>query len=124
VNNLDELTGLSARICTGHRSPLGETSRLPNSAAPNLAAQERMTAALTEAVPVYEETSSSAIVDRLAATLAPAAITSTGPTWQDRTLRDMRFRHRSLADDDCRGASSYTVANEVTACLPLSSSLP
>ena len=124
VNNLDELTRLAPRICTGYQSPVGKSLRLPRSAAPNLAAQERLTAVLTEAVPAYEKTSPSALVDRLRATLAPAAITSTGPAWQDRTLHDLRFRHRSPAEDDCRGAPSYTVANEVTACLPLSSASP
>jgi adenylosuccinate synthase len=93
VNNLDELADLAPKICIGYRLPDGsEIDRLPVAAAPNLAAQQRLTAILEQAAPIYEPTSRASIASRLAEAFASLAITATGPTWHDRDLHNVRFR--------------------------------
>lgn len=99
VNHLDEVASLKPKVCVGYRLPDGnEIDRLPAAAAPNLAAQERLTAILEEAAPIYEPASAMDIANRLAAEIAPLAITSCGPTWRHRELQNLQFHSLFLGD--------------------------
>ena len=52
---------------------------------------------LEHVVPVYRQISRAAISAMLARAVAPIAITGSGPAWQDRTLRELRFRRWGIA---------------------------
>ena len=107
VNHLDEMASLKPKVCVGYRLPDGnEIDRLPAAAAPNLAAQERLTAILQQASPIYEPISASGIRNRLAAEIAPLAITANGPTWRHRDLQNLQFRSLFLGE-----AQSSVLAN-------------
>jgi hypothetical protein len=96
VNCLDHLANVSPQICVGYRcAPNAEIAQLPVSPVPWLAAQERLTELLERAVPVYRQISLATLYDVLARSVAPMAVTGTGPTWQDRTPRQLRFRRRA-----------------------------
>lgn len=96
VNCLDDLPRISPRVCTSYRNAsLSRLERLPVSPGPCLAFQERLTQLLEEVTPVCEDTSIAEILDRLESEFAPIALTATGPTWKERTLRDLRFRGRT-----------------------------
>lgn len=93
VNCLDHLDGIAPQVCVGYkRSPGMQVNRLPVSPMPWLAAQEKLTEMLGRAVPICRQISSEMLCDALASALAPTAMTGTGPTWLDKTLRNVRFR--------------------------------
>ena len=93
IDCLDHLADVSPQICMSYRcSPDAKIEQLPVSPVPWLAAQERLTALLERAEPICRHFSPAALCDTLACTVAPIAITGDGPTWQDRTLRELRFR--------------------------------
>ena len=95
LNCLDHLAGVSPQICEGYSDPPGTAiERLPVSPVPWLAAQEKLTALLARVVPVCREVSLAELQDRLARTAAPIVLTGSGPTWQDRTLGELRFRRQ------------------------------
>jgi adenylosuccinate synthase len=96
VNCLDHLAEVGPQICIGYRSPPDlEIERLSVSSIPWLAAQERLTTMLERAAPICKQVSTLALHDTLEHALAPVAITATGNTWKDRTLRNLRFVHRN-----------------------------
>ena len=96
INCLDHLADISPHICVGYRCPPdAEIEQLPVSPVPWLAAQERLTMLLERVVPVYRQVSLTAFYDTLARAVAPIAIAGTGPTWQDRTLPQLRFQRRT-----------------------------
>jgi adenylosuccinate synthase len=98
VNHLDE-AALKSKVCVAYRLPVGnEIDRLPAAAAPNLAGQERLTAILQQASPIYEPISASGIRNRLAAEIAPLAITANGPTWRHRELQNLQFHSLFLGE--------------------------
>jgi adenylosuccinate synthase len=93
VNCLDDLGLLSPKICVRYRCDSDcEIESLPLSASPWLAAQEKLTATLQSAKPVYKEVSAAELCSTLAREIAPIAINSAGPSWQDKTLHSLRFR--------------------------------
>lgn len=93
VNGLDQLTAVSPCVCTAYKSRVEmDGRRLPVSPAPSLQAQEKLTRLLQQAVPICEPVSPAAICKILADQIAPIAITASGATWQDRILRELRFR--------------------------------
>ena len=47
--------------------------------------------------PVYRKISLAAVFEMLGRAVAPIAITGSGPAWQDRTLRELRFRRWGIA---------------------------
>ncbi len=103
ANCLDQLADLAPRICVGYTSPSGaDIHRLPVSPLPWLAAQEKLTAILENAVPVYEQLSTAALCERLGREIAPLAITGSGPTAGDRILHELRFRSRAIAQSTLR----------------------
>lgn len=86
VNCLDHLAGLRPRACAAYRLPDGRTiDRLAASPVPCLASQERLTAILEDATPVYEDLSPKELLGRLGE-IAPLVLTAAGPTYCDRTL--------------------------------------
>ena len=96
IDCLDHLAEVSPQVCVGYRCPPHlEIEQLPVSAVPWLASQERLTRLLECAVPVYRQVSLAALCDTLARTVAPIAISGDGPTWQNRSLRELRFRRRT-----------------------------
>ncbi|MGO9115206.1 MAG: adenylosuccinate synthetase [Thermoguttaceae bacterium] len=98
IDCLDHLAYVAPQICLGYRCPQDmEIEQLPVTPVPWLAAQERLTMLLERAVPVFRQISLAALYDTLARAVAPFAITATGSTWQDRTLRELRFIRSSTA---------------------------
>jgi adenylosuccinate synthase len=97
VNCLDQLVDIAPKVCVGYRRPpIANVARLPVSQAPWLAAQERLTELLDDAVPIYEQLSLTALCGRLADTVAPIAVTAAGSTWQERKVRELPFRRQAL----------------------------
>jgi adenylosuccinate synthase len=98
LNCLDHLADVSPKICVGYRLAQDvEIERLPVSSVPWLAAQERFAMLLERVEPVYRQISLTAVPETLARALVPIAITGSGPAWQDRTLRELRFRRWGIA---------------------------
>jgi adenylosuccinate synthase len=98
LNCLDDLASLSPKVAVGYRcNHKTDIQSLPASPVPYLAAQEKLTAILEQAAPVYRCASAAEICEMLANEIAPLAVNSDGPTWQDRTLHNLRFRASSLS---------------------------
>jgi adenylosuccinate synthase len=113
VNHLDDLAGLSPRVCVGYRLPDGsEIERLPISVAPSLSAQERLTALLGQATALYDDVSSVALVDRLAAEFGAVVLAAHGPTWHDRELRELSFRTLARRAREEDRSASVSLASE------------
>jgi adenylosuccinate synthase len=91
INCLDHLDGVEPQVCVGyHCPPDREIDTLPVSPVPWLAAQERLTTLLAQAVPVYRRMEAAEVCDLLSRTIAPTVVTAVGPTWQHRTLHSCR----------------------------------
>ena len=96
INCLDHLADISPQICVGYRCPHGtEIKQLRASPVPWLTAQEKLTTLLADVVPDCHPVSSVALCHALARELAPIAIDAAGPTCQERTLHELRFRRAS-----------------------------
>jgi adenylosuccinate synthase len=107
LNCLDDLAQLHPKICVGYRSGSGnEIESLPVSPVPWLAAQEKLTAILQQAVPVYQEVCEAELCETLARELAPIAITGAGPSWKDKTFNGLRFS-ASTASAPVRGYANH-----------------
>lgn len=91
VNHLDQVRGADFLVCTDYRN-----ARLVPAAAPDLEAQSALTAQVEQAIGVLTPTSADALADAVS-TIAPVCIRGAGPTHQDRTLSDLRFRRRKRA---------------------------
>jgi adenylosuccinate synthase len=103
VNCLDGLTDIAAKVCVGYRrASHAVIDKLPASTVPCLSAQDGLTAMLEDITPVYEAISTEALRDMLARDVAPAVVTGTGPTWQDRALSDLQFRLANPVSPSCR----------------------
>jgi hypothetical protein len=99
VNNVDDLAKLSPKMCVGYRCDSdSEVETLPVSPIPSLAAQEKLTAMLERATPVYENIAAAELSEALADEIAPLAITGAGPSWQDKALHGLWFRQRTLSE--------------------------
>lgn len=113
VNCLDQLAGLSPKICTAYRCNSGMLmERLPQSPIPWLAGQQKLTALLEHITGICEPAAPTAIRDRLARDVAQVVVTGNGPTWQDRTLADLPFRRRSSEQE--RDITGYPVGKGST----------
>jgi adenylosuccinate synthase len=98
LNCLDHLTDVSPQICVRYSCPPdAEIERLPVSPPPWLAAQVKLARLLERVVPVCVPVSLAELHDTLARAVAPIAVAGRGPTWQERTLAELRFRHDHLA---------------------------
>ncbi len=120
INCLDDLADLLPQICLGYKCPPDtKIEQLPVSPVPWLAAQEKLTTLLEHVVPVCGQISIAALCDTVACALAPIAISGTGPTWQDRTLRKLQFR-RHVNEPQIR---SDRIASRRDHALPFQASL-
>lgn len=98
IDCLDHMADVLPQVCVGYRCPPDvEIEQLPVSPVPWLAAQERLTMLLERVEPVYRQVSLAAVPEMLARAVAPIASTGDGPTWQNRTLRELRFRRWGIA---------------------------
>jgi adenylosuccinate synthase len=88
VNHLDQVTGADCLLCDAYRNPT-----LSPAEAPDLAWQGRLTEGLRRAEPVLSPATPDDIVRRLDE-VAPVVLTGLGPTCEDRTFAEPRFRRR------------------------------
>lgn len=88
VNHLDQVRQADCRVCNAYRNVT-----LTPSASPALSLQGRLTQQLYRAEPVLSPSTPDCIV-RALSQLAPMAITSTGPTYEQRELAKLLFRKR------------------------------
>src|SRR5262249_52240465 len=88
VNHLDQVRPADCQVCNAYRNVT-----LTPSAAPRLSWQGHLTRDLCRAEPVLSPATPDRIV-RLLSELAPVAITSTGPTYQQREIARLPFRER------------------------------
>jgi adenylosuccinate synthase len=92
VNHLDQVDENDWKVCESYRN-----TTLPPAEAPNLAWQSRLTQQLQIAEPALTATTTDGIVNALTA-IAPVAITSNGPTHQERRFGTLAFRRRKSND--------------------------
>jgi adenylosuccinate synthase len=93
LNNVDDFGNLAPKLCVAYRSdPNIDTETLPMSPVPCLAAQEKLTAKLKRATPVYENISVAELRETLSRDIAPIAVTGAGPSRQDKALHALHFR--------------------------------
>jgi hypothetical protein len=103
VNHLDDLDGTPQKNCTGYRRADGQRlNRLPVANAPSLAPQSRLTALLQEIEPIYETASPGGLTRLMVDEIADIAVSATGPTWMNRTIRSMRFKPTGCSNESNR----------------------
>jgi adenylosuccinate synthase len=88
VNHLDQVRDGECQLCEAYRN-----TNLSPALAPNLAWQSRLTQQLREAEPVLSPAAPDSIVRALSA-IAPAIVTSAGPTHRERSSAELPFRLR------------------------------
>ncbi len=92
VNHVDQVAGSECLMCESYRN-----AELAVAPAPELAWQQRLTDQLRQAEPVLTRATPESIVATLN-TIAPVAITASGPTWEARMARPLPFRKRRVGE--------------------------
>ncbi len=115
VSGLDHLEGDDCRVCVAYE----KWEELPLPPGPDLAHQERLGRALSDAVPVVRPATPEGILNALEE-IAPVAVVARGPTHLDRSDTGLTFRKRAATNPSPAAGAARRAADRSEGAAPRS----